>query len=199
MKNRIKTKRVLLIVLVGFFVGAGAIVGTYVHDGYGLDTFMQRQHELRYCGRCGYREWSKLTRVCGIHGYSHAALAGQKKDFAGIEQASCKHMFFSIGMKDAVFNLSDFNIIRSSVGTLSNDLFFEKSMLVGAYRTLEKENTPADARNVFAELIMGAKFRSGPSTNLTEALKGTNSQALVQALYEYCAEGGRKLERDKRK
>ena len=88
---------------------------------------------------------------------------------------------------------------RSSYGTLSNDFFFQKPILVETYHTLEKENSPTDARNVFFQLVMGAKFRSRISTNLAEALNGTNSQALVQALYKYYADGGQKLERDKRK
>jgi len=166
MKKRISTRRLLLIVLVGLVIGAGGIIGIFVHDAYGLETFAQRQHELRYCGRCGYKEWSRLTRVSGFHTYSHAPLAGQKKNFAGIDQSACQHIFFSIGVNDATFDLTDFQVIRSTVGTLSNDSLFEKPILVEVYRTLEKENTPTDAMNVFLQLIFVPKYRSPLSTTI---------------------------------
>jgi hypothetical protein len=205
MKKRVSTKRLLVIVLAGIVVGASAIIGVYLH---GLaDTnegLVGRRHQLRFCGRCGYQEWFTTTRVAGFESFHHAPMDGQKKDFAGIDQSTCEHAFFSIGINEAMFVLPDFKMSRSSFGTLSNDLFFQKPILVESYRTLEKENNPNDARNVFFHLIMGAKFRSGPfgnglSTNLATALNGTNSQVLVEALYKSYEDGGQKLQRDKHK
>jgi hypothetical protein len=204
MRKRVNTKRLFVIVLVGIALGTSGVVGVYLH-GLHDGVLFHRQRQLRFCGRCGYQEWYISTRVMGFDGSHHARVARQKNDFAGIDQSACEHVFFSIGINDAMIVLPDFDLIRSSFGTLSNDLFFERPILVETYRTLERENRPGDAGKVFSDFIIAsraARLKSGPfkwglTTNVAEALNGNSSQALVQALYKSYGDAGEKLGRDK--
>jgi hypothetical protein len=102
-------------------------------------------------------------------------------------------------MRDVIFTIPDFRIQRFARGTLSNDVFWEEPKLVAAFRRLEKENRPEEAATVFNQFVYNLKMRAKGATNFLEALKGTNSQALVDYMYQSYAESGQKLQSAKRK
>jgi hypothetical protein len=194
MKKPFSTKRLLAIALGGAFAGAIGIIGIYLHGlASTQEPLFGREHQHRFCGRCGYQEWSTVTGALGFQSFRHDPFIAQKKDFAGIDQSTCQHLFFTVGVNETMFTIPDFRMNRFTYGCLTNDPFFEKPILVQACRTLEQENNQQDAINLFYHLVSSAKFRSRLSTNLVEALKGTNSQALVHAIYQSFADSGQKL------
>jgi hypothetical protein len=200
MKQRIRTKRLWVVVFCGMVAATLALMGFYFRNLEGArDQIFSREHNRRYCGRCGFQEWSISSSFFGFRSSSHFPVEGQKKDFAGVEQSSCQHFFLNIGMQDIIFTIPDFSIQRFARGTLSHDVFWEEPKLVAAFRTLEKENRPEEAANVFNQFVYNLKIRSKGATNFLEAFKGTNSQSIVDVMYQSYADSGQKLQRMKRK
>jgi hypothetical protein len=200
MKKSIRTKRLLIILFSGMLVGTVGIIGVYLKNLAGTqDALFYREHNRRFCGRCGFQEWSTSTALFGLRSFNHAPVDSQKKDFAGFDQLRCQHALFTIGMQNVMLVVPDFKVRRFAMGTLTNDAFWEQPMLIAAFRTLEKENSQGDAMNVFHHLVISTKFRSKVPTNVLEALKGTNSQVLVDAMYQSYADSGQKLHNAKNK
>jgi hypothetical protein len=200
MKQRIRAKRLLVVVLCGMVAATLGLIGFYLKNLEGTrDQIYYRERERRYCARCGFQEWTIASATFGFKSIKHSPVEGQKKDFAGVEQSSCQHFFFDIGMQHVGFAIPDFRIQRLARGTLTNDLFWEQPMLVTSFRKLEKEISWQDAAHVFDQFVHNLKSRPKESTNFVEALKGTNSQLIVDAMYQSYADSGQKLQSPERK
>jgi hypothetical protein len=194
MKRRIRTKRLLVVGFCGMVAAILGLIGFYLKNLEGArDQIYSRERDRRYCGRCGLQEWCISSAIFGFGNFNHFPVEGQKKNFAGVEQSSCQHFFINIGVQRVILAIPDFRIQRGAHGTLTNDVFWEEPMLVGAFRTLEKENSPEEAANVFNQFVYDLKFTAKGPINLRRSFNSTNSQVIVNAMYQSYEFSGRRL------
>jgi hypothetical protein len=181
-KKRLTTNRVLLASLIGAALGGILILilGVYMKVvGFGIpDVLWVREHELQYCPRCGSQRWASTKGF--FFGLASGRVEGKlSRQFNGIDQTKCDHMFFPIASDDMLLT-RDFKLQRHKLGQPDGDAFWEEPVLVEAFRAMEKENS-ASAVSLF-QFVVNEKQRGTLSLSVVEAAKGTNSQALVDAM-----------------
>jgi len=197
MKKWSASKRVIGIALVAGFLGLIGIAGVYLkYLGGWSREIVSKERRLQYCGRCGFQEWHISKELFGLRIQSRAPLKDRKRNFAGIDQESCKHAFCTIGFNDFEFTVPGFKAYRFSMGTLTNNAFWEKPMLVEIYRAMDRDDEE-DAASVFNHFIIAPSYRGKVSTNILKGLEGTNSRALVEMMYTLYENDGRKLKKRK--
>ncbi len=80
---------------------------------------------------------------------------------------------------------------KFTIGQASADAFWDEPLLVDSFRKIEKDNQ-AHAFTLF-QFLVNERQRTAGLTNVLEAMKGTNSTALINAMYRIYTNAGRRL------
>jgi hypothetical protein len=191
MKKRFDTKRVILVSL---FIGTmGSIVAACVFmktmGGELPDILWVRQRELQYCPRCGMERWEQTRGfLFGLRTHGIEEKQVQAAKIPGVDRANCNHLFFTVAEDGKMLVTRGFKMQKFKIGNPTGDTCWDAPVLVEAFRAMEKENQ-GQAFTLF-QFLVNERQRGAGMSNVVEALKGTNSQAVVEAMYQIYTNGG---------
>lgn len=143
------------------------------------DILWVREHELQYCPRCGLQRWQNSRGF--FFGSGSGNVEVHKTGKAGIDSAKCAHLFFVVAADDAVLT-RDLKLQKYKTGWQYKDSFWDNPLLVESFRRAETENEQ-HAFSLF-QMMVNENFRGTISSNVVQALEGTNSAAVVDAMYQ---------------
>jgi hypothetical protein len=192
-KKPFNARRVLFLSLISGTVGVIVLAGVYMKAmGWDFpDVLWVSQRELQYCPRCGMQRWEHVRGfLFGLRTNRIEEKPGKK--IAGIDRANCDHLFYTVAEDGKLLATQGFKIQKFKIGKTTGDTFWDAPVLVEAFRALEKENQ-VQAFTLF-QFLVNEKQRGAPRmTNLLEAVKGTNSQAVVDGMFQLYTNAGNRL------